>query len=77
MDDVADLPGQITNRQVFTGSDVDVLRLAVAVFQEQTGANQVADVKEFAAWRARPPIVTSSTPAILASWNLRINAGST
>ena len=76
-DDVANDFGELPNRQVLTGADVDVLVAVVVLHQEQAGVGEIVDVEELAPRCAAAPDDGACAPDILASWNLRINAGTT
>ncbi len=47
-DDVADHLGEVADRDVDAGADVDVLGVAVVLHQEQAGVGEVVDVEELA-----------------------------
>ena len=47
--------GQLADRQVLAGADVDVLRRVVVAHQEQAGVGEVVDVQELAARASRCP----------------------
>jgi hypothetical protein len=53
--DVAHLLGELADRQVDAGADVDVAVVAVVVHEEQAGIGEVVDVEELAHRRPGAP----------------------
>ncbi len=55
VDNRLDLLGQLLDRQVLTGADLDVARLVVVGHQERAGIGQIIDVQELSPWLATTP----------------------
>ncbi len=63
VDQIANQLGQLSNRQILTGADVDV-ELVVPVIQEEvTGVGQIVDVQELAQRRPGAPDLDLPLPS--------------